>query len=81
MKSMGWENNHDPVDNRVGFSAGVIGGIVQYFLNIHLEVDFWSKLLQAVLTAGLCGFVGIAGKELFVVLKDSLKEYFKSKKK
>lgn len=78
---MGYHNENQSTNNPLAFISGVVGGIVQYFMNIHLNIDFWSKLLESAITAGVCGFVGIAGKEIFVVLKESILDYFKSPKK
>lgn len=71
----------DQIDNFIAITAGAIGGIVQYMLNFHLPVDFWSKLLEAVFTAGLAGFAGMVGKELFVLARRALIAYFKTRKK
>lgn len=68
------------LDNKLSFALGVAGGVVQYMLNIHLPVDFWSKLLEAVITAGLAGFAGMIGKELYVLAKRHLSEYFINRK-
>jgi uncharacterized membrane protein YjjP (DUF1212 family) len=68
------------LDNKLSFALGVAGGVVQYMLNIHLQVDFWSKLLEAVITAGLAGFAGMIGKELFVLAKRHFGAYFNKRK-
>lgn len=75
---MGWTPEN--MDNKIAFACGVISGVVQYMLNIHLPVDFWSKLLEAVITAGLAGFAGMIGKELFVLAKRHLGAYFNNRK-
>lgn len=67
-------------DSKLGFFAGIVGGIYQYYMNIHLDIDFWSKLLESAVTAGICGFVGVAGKEIFAVLKTSIVEYIRGRK-
>lgn len=78
-KSMGWQP--EQIDNRIGIIAGMIGGVWQYLANFHLPVDFGSKLLEAVITAGLAGFAGMVGKELFIVTRRALMAYFKTRKK
>jgi hypothetical protein len=76
---MGWQP--ESADNRLSFMIGSIAGFIQYYLNIHLPVDFWSKLLEGVITALLCGFAGMVGKWLFTVTKKALAEYFQRKNK
>jgi hypothetical protein len=76
---MGWQPEH--ADNKLAYALGFIGALYQWFMNIHLPVDFWSKLIEGVLTAGLCGFAGMAGKWLFQVTRRSVTEYFKNRKK
>lgn len=78
-KAMGWQP--EQIDNRVGIIAGMIAGVWQYLLNIHLPVDFLSKLLESVVTAGLAGFAGMMGKELFVITRRAFIAYFKTRKK
>lgn len=82
MKTMGLDGseNHQNHDNSIAYISGVIGAFYQFLMNIHLDIDFWSKLLEAAITAGVCGFVGVAGKEIFVLIKDSFKEYFSREK-
>lgn len=77
-KLMGWQPEH--ADNRLSFTIGSIVGFIQYWLNIHLPTDFWSKLLEGVITALLCGFGGMVGKELFKITKRSLVDYFRTRK-
>jgi hypothetical protein len=79
MKLMG--HQFEDGNNRLGFGIGVVTGVVQFFLKIDVPTDFWSKLLGASITAGVCGFVGVMGKELFVLAKNNLIEYIRAKKK
>lgn len=78
-KAMGWQPEQQ-VNNKIGFAFGLIGGVWQFMMNIHLPMDFWSKLIEGVITAGVCGFAGMAGKELFVITRRSLIAYFKTRK-
>lgn len=50
--------------------AGVLGGAGSFVLNIQIGV--LSDVLVAALTAGACGFAGIAGKEVYVFVKRKL---------
>lgn len=82
MKAMAWEHNNDTrgQHNPLAFAAGMIGGVMHFIMNIQFDVDFLSKLIEAAITAAVCGFVGIAGKEIFVVAKNSFKEYMKARR-
>lgn len=80
MKTMGWQQGNNSSNNGLAFFSGIIGGIIQFFMNIHLNVDFWPKLVEAAITAGVCGFLGIAGKEIFVLGRDAMKEWLKERK-
>ncbi len=75
---MGWQPEH--ANNRLAYVFGFIGALWQSIANINLPVDDWSKLLEAVITAGLCGFAGMVGKWLFEVAKKYFTEYFKTRK-
>jgi hypothetical protein len=75
---MGWQP--EGADNRLSFTIGSIAGFIQYMLNIHLPIDFWSKLLEGVITAGVAGFAGMGGKWLFEITKKYLTEYFQTRK-
>jgi hypothetical protein len=79
MKLMG--HQFEDGNNRLGFAIGVVTGVIQFFLKIDVPTDFWSKLLGASITAGVCGFVGVMGKELFVIAKNNFLQYFRARKK
>lgn len=61
--------------------AGMIGGIWSTIANINLPTDFVSKLLEATLTAGMCGAAGWVGKLIVQTAYRSLKMYFLNRKK
>lgn len=77
MKQAMWQ-----VDNntKLGFAIGAVTGMFKLIINIHLPVEFFSKLFESALTAGVCGFIGVAGKELWVVSKRAFIAYFKNRK-
>jgi energy-converting hydrogenase Eha subunit A len=77
-KVMGWMPDH--TNNKVGAVCGIIGALYQFFLNIKLPMDFPSKLIEAGITAIVAGFLGIGGKELFMVTKRAFLSYFKKRK-
>lgn len=56
-----------------GISCGVVGGMGKYFL--QAQMTFPEKLLQAGLTALVCGLLGAAGKFAF----DLIVKLFKPK--
>ena len=70
MKAM---NNHN---NVYGFFFGMIGGFTKYLASIDMEV--FSRMIEAAATALVCGFLGMAGKEGFVIIK---RKYFTKKHK
>jgi hypothetical protein len=77
-RTMGFQP--ESVDNRIAFITGVVAGLYQFLLNIHLPTDFWSKLIEAAITAAVCGFVGVLGKELYKLVRNSLQTYFRNRK-
>ncbi|HUR65474.1 MAG TPA: hypothetical protein VMZ03_03920 [Chitinophagaceae bacterium] len=60
---------HNENNNKIGFISGLIGGVFKFLMNIDLPVGFFSKLLEAGITACVCGFLGVAGKEVFNLIK------------
>lgn len=62
-------------NNWIGFISGMAGGTGKFFLAINSE-SFTSRFLEAVLTAFICGVMGVVGKEFVVFIK---KKYFKNK--
>lgn len=75
---MGWQpEGHD---NRLAYTFGFIGALYKALGNINIPIDGWSKLLESIIMAGLCGFAGMLGKWLFEVTKKYLTEYFQNRK-
>ena len=64
---------HEIHDQQIGFASGAIGGFIYYVLNMPATVlllnPFIVNLFQAAITATLCGFLGVAGKQLFASLR------------
>ena len=78
---MGWQyDDHSIGDTRLGCAIGVVTGMMQFFLNINLPLNFWSKFFEAGITAAFCGFCGVAGKYLFNVSFKAMKAYFKRRR-
>jgi hypothetical protein len=63
-------------NNAYGFFFGLIGGGVKYMMNINAEII--SRMSEAAVTAIMCGFLGMLGKEAFVYIK---RKYFTKKHK
>lgn len=69
------------IENAVFVAFGAIVGLVKLFvLNIHLPVDFSSKLLEGAITAAVCGSISWIAKEVCVVAKKAFIAYFKTRK-
>jgi hypothetical protein len=79
QKLMGWQPEN--ANNKLAYMFGFIGALYQAIANINIPIDDWSKLLEAIITAGLCGFAGMLGKWLFEVAKKYLVEFFGTRKK
>lgn len=81
---MGWQP--DQANNRLSYALGFIGAFYQWFrdvklyMDIHLQIDYFSTALKGMITAGLCGFAGMLGKWVFEIAKIALVDYFKSRK-
>jgi hypothetical protein len=77
MKQAMW---HADNNTKLGFIIGAITGMFKLILNVHLPIEFFSKLFESAITAGVCGLMGVAGKELWVVGKRALITYFRTRK-
>jgi len=80
MKLMGF-NIPENDGTKVSIAAGLIGGAHSYLANIHVPTDGWSKLIEAVVTALLCGAAGWTGKLVAQTAYRSLKMFFINRKK
>lgn len=64
------------MDTVVAFFFGMMGGIIKLLSGIGgmilLDTGFMGRLLEAGVTAVCCGFLGVAGKHLFEVLKKKI---------
>lgn len=58
--------NHNAFENWFAWVCGVVGGGVHFtFLEIHANLSDWLALGRAGITAVVCGFLGMAGKEIY----------------
>jgi hypothetical protein len=55
------------IDNLIGFISGLFGGSVRFLLDAN--PSYPASLLQATITALVCGAAGYLGKEIIVLLK------------
>lgn len=69
------------LNTKLGFIFGFGGAVYKMILNVHLPMDQLSKFIENVITAGVCGFIGVAGKDLWLLAKRSFKAYFRTRKK
>lgn len=52
---------------------GIIGGLAKFFMNaVILDVTFFGRFIEAGATAFACGFLGVAGKHFFDLIKRKL---------
>ena len=63
--------NHGPVNTMIAFVCGILGGCIDYMVRADSLVIF--AVFQAALTALICGFAGVAGKEFYLFMKSSFK--------
>ena len=70
MKAMEWHK----IDTVIGFFFGMIGGFIKYMSAAFLLLDtgFLGRLFEAGVTAMVCGFLGVAGKHLYDVIRKKL---------
>jgi len=66
------------IDTKIGFIVGMTGGMLKYISGALLDISFAGRLVEAGLTAMVCGFLGVAGKHTFYWLR---KKYFTKKNK
>lgn len=59
------------LDNLLAFLTGLFGGCIKYLLDIN--PNYPTTLVQATITALICGAAGYIGKEIIVFLKRILK--------
>lgn len=73
---MWWHDNN----NKLGFACGAIAGVYRLYMNVHIPLEFPSKLIESAITAGVCGMMGLVGKEVWIVGKRAFVAYFKKRK-
>lgn len=56
----------------LGLICGIVGGLFKYFLQMHTV--FYINVLQAAMTALICGAAGVAGKEGYLFIKVMIKK-------
>jgi hypothetical protein len=75
-QAMWWHDNN----NKLGFTIGALTGLYKLLMNVRLPIEFPSKLIESAITAGVCGLMGLAGKEVWIVGKRAFIAYFKKRK-
>lgn len=66
------------IDSKIAFLSGMTGGFIKYMSGVLIDVGFGGRLIEAGVTAMVCGFLGVAGKHSFDWLK---KKYLNKNKK
>lgn len=66
MKTM---EHKEGINSAIGFVFGAGGGIAAWNLQVMLDISFITKLAQTGAIALVSGFLGIAGKNLYLYLK------------
>lgn len=70
MKVLNWNDLHH--DAPFATLCGIVGGFGKYFLDIQ-NGPYVLKVTEAAFTALICGFAGVAGKEIFQYIKRKYK--------
>lgn len=72
---MNWLHfEHEQYDNLTAFICGFTGGAIKLIDNkllqvpAHFDINYLQNLGETGITALVCGFLGIAGKHLFILL-------------
>lgn len=79
------QNNPFSLNSIIALFAGLLGGMVKFFGQVPAGTTWLEKTAEAGGTALICGFLGVAGKELWVYVKrayrDMRAEYKRKKNK
>lgn len=67
---MHYDSGHNGLNTIIGFVCGILGGLADYaFRATTLTI---LSVAQAGFTALICGAAGVAGKELYLYLKNKI---------
>lgn len=77
MKQLMWQADNN---TKLGFAIGAITGVYKYLMDVHLPLEFPSKLIESGITAAVCGLMGVVGKEIWTVGKRAFVAHFKTRK-
>lgn len=67
---MNYDSGHNGLNTIIGFVCGILGGLVDYAIRASQLTIF--AVMQAGITALVCGGAGVAGKELYLYLKNKI---------
>ena len=67
--------NQSTYNTATGFFCGILGGFFHY-LQIGSDIEYIHRLIEAGVTALICGAAGVIGKEIVVWVKN---KFFKKK--
>jgi len=65
-------HHNDYSNTLIGFVSGLIGGALKVIL--AMDANTMKNIVEAGLTALICGFAGVAGKELYLFIKKKIKK-------
>lgn len=58
-------------NNKIGFISGFVGGVSKFILEAGPITD---RMMEACFTALMCGVLGMAGKDIYVLVKSLFKK-------
>lgn len=67
------QNYFDGLNAKIGLLSGMVGGMFNYILQIQ-NGTFAGSVTKAAVTALICGAAGVAGKELYGLIKKRFKK-------
>lgn len=59
-------------NTKIGFISGAIGGFLKFITTV--EASSFLKLIEAAITALICGAAGVIGKDAYTFIKSKLKK-------
>ena len=67
---MHYDSGHNGLNTIIGFVCGILGGLVDYAIRASPLTIF--AVMQAAITALVCGGAGVAGKEVYIYIKKKI---------
>ena len=67
---MHYDSGHNGLNTIIGFVCGILGGLADYAIRASPLTIF--AVMQAGITALICGAAGVAGKEVYIYIKKKI---------